>query len=81
MSFIFSNMLFRGNPSDSRRILPTLTWILVLVMDSPTYVQHDSTTAGSEGIGFSKRLMVWALLPSLVCPINRAIMRLPGKRR
>ena len=58
-----------------------LTWILVLVMDSPTYVQHDSTTAGSEGIGFSKRLMVWALLPSLVCPINRAIMRLPGKHR
>lgn len=32
---------------------------------------------GSEGNGFSKRLMVWALLPSLVCPINRAIMRDP----
>ena len=50
-------------------------------LDFGTYVQHDSTPAGSEGNGFSKRLMVWALLPSLVCPINRAIMRLPGKRR
>ena len=48
VSFIFSNMLFGENPSDSRRILPTLTWILVLVMDSPTYVQHDSWQAAKE---------------------------------
>ncbi|CAJ1398576.1 unnamed protein product [Effrenium voratum] len=32
---------------------------------------------GSMQSGLAKRLVVWGLLPSLVCPINRAIMRDP----
>lgn len=52
----------------------------------PLCVRHTSNTSSGSGSPAgehrhaaltSKRLLVWGLLPSLVCPLNRAIMRDP----